>query len=67
MTNPLITAGMGAGPSVSPNGDGGPSAQFSTAVTVDGTPMRVVLLGVSAALGLYALRQAGFKFNVGVS
>lgn len=66
MTNPLITAGMGTGPSVVPD-NGQPAAQFSTAVVVDGTPMRVAMVGVSAALALWALRWAGFKFNVGVS
>ena len=64
MTNPLITAGLGP-PPVQDNGQ--PAAQFSTAVVVDGTPMRVAILGVSAAVGLWALRKAGFKFNVGVS
>lgn len=34
---------------------------------VDGTPVRVVVLALSAALGLTALRMAGFRFNVGVS
>lgn len=62
MSNPLITAGLGPPPT-----NGQPSAQFSTAVVVDGTPMRVAVLGVSAALALWALRWAGFKFNVGVS
>lgn len=65
MTNPLITAGMGAGPASAP--PVGPSANFSTAVVVDGTPMRVALLGLSAAVALWGLRTAGFKFNVGVS
>lgn len=63
MGNPLITGALGAPPS---NGSG-PSVAASTAVTVDGTPMRVAALGVSAALVLWALRKAGFKFNVGVS
>lgn len=65
MTNPLITGQFGAVSNQPQNG--GPSAQFSTAVVVDGTPMRVALLGVSAAVALWALRWAGFKFNVGVS
>lgn len=34
---------------------------------IDGTPVRVVVLALSAALGLTALRMAGFRFNVGVS
>ena len=63
-SNPLITGAIGAPASV--NGRG-PSASASTAVVVDGTPMRVAALGVGAALALWALRKAGFKFNVGVS
>lgn len=34
---------------------------------IDGTPVRVVVLALSAAAGLTALRMAGFKFNVAVS
>jgi hypothetical protein len=34
---------------------------------IDGTPVRVVVLALSAALGLTAMRMAGFRFNVGVS
>ena len=64
MNNPLITGAIGAPPQVNGNS---PSASASTAVVVDGTPMRVAALGVSAALALWALRKAGFKFNVGVS
>lgn len=64
MSNPLITGGYGTVSNEPDNS--GPSAQFSTAVVVDGTPMRVAILGVSAAVALYALRKAGFKFNVGV-
>lgn len=63
MSNPLITAGLSNGSGPVDNG----SPQFSTAVVVDGTPMRVAAIGVAAALALYALRWAGFKFNVGVS
>lgn len=62
MSNPLITGALGP-----PPGNPGPSVQASSAVVVDGTPMRVALLGVSSALALWALRKAGFKFNVGVS
>lgn len=36
-------------------------------VVIDGTPVRVVVLALAAAVGLTALRWAGFKFNVGVS
>jgi hypothetical protein len=34
---------------------------------IDGTPIRVVILCGAAALGLTALKWAGFRFNVGVS
>lgn len=34
---------------------------------IDGTPVRVVVGVFAAAAGLFALRMAGFKFNVGVS
>lgn len=34
---------------------------------VDGTPVRVVVLSLAAAVGLIVLRSAGFRFNVGVS
>lgn len=34
---------------------------------IDGTPVRVAVLALSAAGGLMALRLAGFRFNVGVS
>lgn len=62
--NPLITGAFG-----SPVGQesGGPSAQFSSAVVVDGTPLRVAMLGVAAGVVVFSLRKAGFKFNVGVS
>lgn len=67
MTNPLITgAYVQPQVGVGDNG-GGPSAQVSTAVVVDGTPMRVVMLAGVAAASLWLLRKAGFKFNVGVS
>lgn len=41
--------------------------QPANSVTIDGTPVRVVVLALSAAAGLTALRWAGFRFNVGVS
>jgi hypothetical protein len=34
---------------------------------IDGTPVRVAIITLSAAVGLVALRMAGFRFNVGVS
>lgn len=39
----------------------------TNSIVVDGTPVRVVVYALSAAVGLFALRMAGFKFNVGVS
>jgi len=36
-------------------------------VVIDGTPVRVVVLMLAAAGGLWALKLAGIKFNVGVS
>lgn len=65
MGNQLLYGAFGTPPQVA--GNGAPSVQASTSVAVDGTPMRVAVLGVSAALALWALRKAGFKFNVGVS
>lgn len=43
------------------------SGTSNNVVIIDGTPVRVVVLALSAAVGLTALRWAGFKFNVGVS
>lgn len=34
---------------------------------IDGTPVRVAIIVLSAAAGLAALHMAGFRFNVGVS
>jgi hypothetical protein len=72
MYNPLI-----GGPPVSPGDNLGnndyrrqPNIMMddnSFAVSVDGTPMRVVALALSAAASLAMLRWAGFRFNVGVS
>jgi hypothetical protein len=42
-----------------------PSAPVPT--VIDGTPVRVAVLCLSAAAGLVALHAAGFRFNVGVS
>lgn len=39
----------------------------SANLVIDGTPVRVAMLAVAAALGLAALKWAGFRFNVGVS
>lgn len=37
------------------------------AAVIDGTPVRVVVLALSAAAGLAALHIAGFRFSIGVS
>lgn len=42
-----------------------PSEGFPT--VIDGTPVRVCVIALAAAAGLFALRTAGFRFNVGVS
>lgn len=39
----------------------------ASVVTIDGTPVRVVVLAFAAAAGLVAFKMAGVKFNVGVS
>lgn len=65
--------GMGAyaAPATSPqstNPEAIPGSDTSrNMVVIDGTPIRIVVLALSAAAGLTALRLAGFKFNVGVS
>lgn len=47
---------------------GQPMAPSTTLpAVIDGTPVRVVVLALSAAAGLMALHAAGFRFNVGVS
>lgn len=35
-------------------------------IVIDGTPVRVAMLAIGAAVGIAALRWAGFRFNVGV-
>jgi len=62
---------------VLPGGAAIPPAQSATAPSIapdgvrtpviDGTPIRVAVLCLSAAAGLVALHAAGFRFNVGVS
>jgi hypothetical protein len=39
----------------------------TNSVTIDGTPVRVVVLALAAAGALAALRFGGIRFNVGVS
>lgn len=46
---------------------GGPADLDPNTVVVDGTPIRIVVLALSAAAGLTALKWAGVKFNVGVT
>jgi hypothetical protein len=45
----------------------GPPQTGTTVAIIDGTPVRVVTMALAAAIGLAALKWAGFKFNVGVS
>lgn len=44
-----------------------PSPTTAGGTVVDGTPVRVVTIALAAAVGLFALKAAGFRFNVGVS
>lgn len=39
----------------------------TSAIVVDGTPIRVIVYTFAAAAAIVALRMAGFKFNVGVA
>jgi len=65
MYNPLIGGPISSGqqPSAAPDLD----RNYGGMVVVDGTPVRVVVIALSAAAALTALRWAGFRFNVGVS
>jgi hypothetical protein len=36
-------------------------------LVIDGTPVRVVVLAIAAAIGLTVLRVSGVRFNVGAS
>lgn len=40
---------------------------YGAAIVVDGTPVRVAMLGIAGAVVLFGLRVSGFRFNVGVS
>lgn len=67
-----VLSGMNSGVQFIPGpaGNGGSQMQPSTAgvaAVIDGTPVRVVVLALSAAAGLAALHAAGFRFNIGVS
>lgn len=70
--NGLNSAAFVAAPSA-PRPSGGTEAAAAAAPSttlpsvIDGTPVRVVVLSLSAAMGLWALHMAGFRFNVGVS
>lgn len=59
---PAVDAGAGS--------PGQPSTGTTTGTgtnVIDGTPVRVVVLALAAAGGLFALKAAGLRFNVGVS
>ncbi len=67
MFNPLVggapvSAGQGTGLSSAPDLD-----RNRVIIETDGTPVRVAMLAIGAAVGLAALRWSGFRFNVGVS
>lgn len=67
--NPLMggaAAPVAAGSGVSSSPDLDRNYGAGT-IVVDGTPVRVVMLALSAAAAITALKWAGFRFNVGVS
>ncbi len=67
-TSPVFIGGASSQPP--PISIGGPvngSPAAPNQAIIDGTPVRVVTYALAAAAGLWALRIAGFKFNVGVS
>jgi hypothetical protein len=57
--------GPAGGTAGQPAGTPGPTT--ATPTIIDGTPVRVVILALSAAAGLVALHAAGFRFSLGVS
>jgi hypothetical protein len=57
-------ASVGANARGTING-GSPNTQLPA--VIDGTPVRVAVLALSAAAGLFALHAAGFRFSIGVS
>lgn len=68
--NPQVMAGSGAVAMSGAAGNRGgvtPGASPADLTVIDGTPIRVVVLALSAAAGLWALKIAGLRFNVGVS
>lgn len=51
-----------------PNGNPAATMDGSSGrMVINGTPVRIVVLALSAAVGLTVLKLAGFRFNVGVS
>lgn len=62
VTGPAVTNVGGTTPNNAP-----PNSAKEFPAVIDGTPVRVVVIALSAAAGLTALRMAGFRFNVGVS
>jgi hypothetical protein len=62
----MVGSGAAAGPGAARSGVV-PGANPASVNAIDGTPVRVVVLAFAAAAGLWALRLAGFRFNVGVS
>lgn len=50
-------------------GVGGPMVKNAspTMTVIDGTPIRVVVLAIAAAVGLTAFKMAGIRFNIGIS
>jgi hypothetical protein len=68
--NPQVMVGSGvAGGSGASRNTGGvvPGYSSTDVAVIDGTPVRVVVLAFAAAAGLWALKIAGFRFNIGVS
>lgn len=64
---PTYIPTAGAMPTRAPNEPPRTLGGGATSVTIDGTPVRVVMLAGAAALALAALRWGGIRFNVGVS
>jgi hypothetical protein len=68
--NPQVIMGSGAaaGPGAAGNRGGVIPGHSANALNVvDGTPVRVVVLALAASASLWALKIAGFRFNIGVS
>lgn len=68
--NPQVMAGSGAVAMSGAAGNRGgvvPGASPADLSVIDGTPVRVVVLALAAAAGLWAMKVAGLRFNIGVS